>query len=207
MRFTLLIILTILISNETLAEGACGNAPIVSNDSTRITIYNRAQNATNHINLSDFSAVISSDKSDIFAQYPDDERHIAYYQYIVCSIIVSDKNLSSFQKIEQINRAFEQSPYHNENKYKSYWFLVRNKYGEKEEIVRSTLLNTGEYWLEIQKNKIEFTFTEKQTNNRYIWIIDESRGLEIKIPLKGGPSLIRFTGHEWQLWNTIHPSI
>lgn len=189
------------------ADGACGQAPVVTDDINIVQIQNEAKNLDiGQATKPSFTTTLTQAKQDIFARYPDGQRSIAYYQYIVCQIIVQDKQLSSNDKIEALNKAFSTLFTPSAPIYDNYTFLVLNNYDGKPTIERSRFHKNGMGWEEIQRDQVVFHFRELQRTTQHIYIIDDSRDLEIKIPVQGGISEIRFTGEpSWRSWNEMHP--
>lgn len=189
------------------ADGACGQAPVVTNDIQLVEIKNVAKNLDiGQAALPSFTTTLTQAKQDIFARYPDGQRAIAYYQYVVCQFIEQDKQLSSYEKITALNKAFSSLFISSASTYDAYTFLVLNNYDGKPTIERSELHKKGMNWEEIQRGQIVFHFRELQGTAEHIYIIDDSRHLEIRIPVQGGISEVRYTGEpSWKSWNEMHP--
>jgi len=188
-------------------DGACGQAPVVTDDINIVEIQSEAKNLDiGQVAKPSFTTKLTQAKQDIFAKYPDGQRSIAYYQYIVCQIIVQDKQLSSNEKISALDKAFSTLFTPSAPTYDNYTFLVLNNYDGKPTIERSRFHKKDMEWEEIQRDKVVFHFREQQRTTQHIYIIDDSRNLEIRIPIQGGISGIRFTGESsWRSWNEMHP--
>lgn len=189
------------------AEEACGQAPVVTDDIKIIEIQTEAKKLNSGTATQpSFTRTLTEAKQDIFARYPNGQRAIAYYQYIVCQIIVQDQQLSSADKIAALNKAFSTLFIPDASAYDAYTFLVLNYYDGKPTIERSEFHKKGSEWEEIQRGQVVFHFRELQRDARHIDIIDDSRNLEIRIPIQGGMSGIRYTGEpSWRNWNVMHP--
>ncbi len=189
------------------ADDTCGPAPVVTDDIKVVEIQSEAKNLDiGQAAQPSFITTLTQAKQDIFARYPDGQRAIAYYQYIVCQIIVQDSTLSSNEKIEALNKAFSTLFTPSASAYDAYTFLVLNNYDGKPTIERSELHKKDMEWKEIQRGQVIFHFRELQRNSQYIYIVDDSRHLEILIPVQGGVSKIRYTGEpSWRNWNEMHP--
>jgi hypothetical protein len=187
--------------NVAMAQLVCGQAPVVADETTRIQLARSANAIAQNASSPNFTALLQQDKQDIFHNYPKGDRAVAYYQYIVCQFLSVDSNLTGEEKISQLNKAFSALFQRTDGTYSVYYFLVLNADG----ITRSELRKDGDVWREIQHNIEAFEFSEAERNADYVWIVDRSRGVEIKIPEKGGVSLERLTGGTWRDWNVMHP--
>lgn len=189
------------------ADNACGQAPVVTEDTQVVEIKIEAKKLDiGKATQPSFTTIMTQAKQDIFARYPDGQRAIAYYQYIVCQIIVHDNQLSSNEKIAALDKAFSTLFIRSAPAYEAYTFLVLNNYDGKPTIERSEFHKKGIEWEEIQRGQVVFHFREQQRTTSHIYIIDDSRHLEIRIPVQGGISEVRYTGEaSWRSWNEMHP--
>lgn len=58
-------------------------------------------------------------------------------------------------------------------------------------------------WIEFIGNLAHFAFIEKARDDKWIWIVDDTRQLEIRLPIAGGISGIRAAGGSWSDWSTM----
>jgi hypothetical protein len=188
------------------AQAICGAAPVVADEHEQAILQSAASNALQEADKASFVYKLQNDKNDIFSKYQQGERAVAYYQYVVCRLLEQDKSMPAEDKIAYLDKTFTALFAHNGHvRYNEYFFLVLNDYNGTKKVIRSVLREDGGQWLEIQLNRVQFTFREIERNTDYIWIVDDSRGLELKVPVEGGPSLIRYSKEQWEVWNEMHP--
>ena len=97
--------------------------------------------------------------------------------------------------------AQEQGSQDKQAQLEAYYFDVNNG----GEIVRAELVHTDKNWVEKQKGKIVFNWTEYSRDNDYIYLQDTTRGFRLAIPLGGGISKISASLQgEWQNWNQMN---
>jgi tetratricopeptide (TPR) repeat protein len=83
-----------------------------------------------------------------------------------------------------------------------YWFDVRNPDG----VARAELRGQGRAWLEWQGGRAVYTWNETGRDSAFIYLTDQSRGMRLAVPVKGGKS--RISGSlqgSWQDWNLMFP--
>ncbi len=97
--------------------------------------------------------------------------------------------------------AQEQVPQDKQAQLEAYYFDVNNG----GEIVRAELVHTDKNWVEKQKGKIVFNWTEYSRDNDYIYLQDTTRGFRLAIPLGGGISKMSGSlSGAWQNWNQMN---
>jgi len=204
MRWVLTTILSFCIPTALHAQSLCGQPPVVTNDQTRVSIVGMAHQATKSVGEA-FEATLERDKEDIFSKYGESERGVAYYQFVVCQIISADLTLGPEEKVTLLNKAFSALFISNKKRYASYSFLtVNNDSGEKR-IIHSTFRRDGSHWIEFQFGRAMFDFSEREENADFIWLVDNSRGVELKIPVQGGKMLFRWSHDRWYELDDVHP--
>src|ERR1039458_2110593 len=182
------------VGGQAMAQDACGAAPLVANETVRVSLSQKAKSATRLARTAAFVAELTATKTDIFSRYPEGARNTAYFEYIVCQLLVRDNSMNSTEKIGELNKVFGALVINRKSSYAEYWFFVLNHYPTGDEIVRSTLQNTGNGWIEVQKLQTLFKWREAPTNGDFVWLIDDIRHLELRFPTQGGLSSMRYTG-------------
>jgi hypothetical protein len=184
----------------------CGQAPVVTDDSVAIAIQSAAKAVEGQAARPSFTTTLTQAKHDIFARYASGQRAIAYYQYVVCQIIMQDAQLSTEERLAALNKAFSVLFVQSAPAYDVYAFLVLNTYDGVPTVEKSELRRAGTEWVEVQRGKVVFHFRELQRTAEHLYLVDDSRHMEIRIPVQGGVSEIRFTGEpSWRRWNEMHP--
>ena len=87
----------------------------------------------------------------------------------------------------------------------SYSFQVLNTYNGVPTVEKSELRKAGTEWVEVQRGRAVFHFREAGRTVEHLWLVDDNRHMELRIPIQGGVSEIRYTGGSWRRWNEMQP--
>ena len=94
------------------SKDVCGGAPVVADESLVGEIQGQAQTLSKLLGEASLAARIETSRRDVFSRYPNaGERANAYFEYLVCILLMQDNSLTAVQKIEQlkiIRREFRQ---------------------------------------------------------------------------------------------------
>jgi hypothetical protein len=87
-------------------EKICGEPPPVANESLKGAIKGEAQALSRWLGNAGLTGQIQTSREEIFSKYPDAEvsRSNAYFEYVICVILMQDKSLTSTQKIEELKK-------------------------------------------------------------------------------------------------------
>jgi hypothetical protein len=85
------------------AAGICGDPPPVADEELKGTINGKANLLTKYFGQAELGGQVETARRDIFHKYPQAEaaRGLAYFQYVVCSLLYEDNKLSTRQKLDE----------------------------------------------------------------------------------------------------------
>jgi hypothetical protein len=92
-----------LMIGKAFALGMCGDPPPVVNESLKGNITGRANLLTRYFGHAELTGEVETARNDIFSNYPRAEiaRGMAYFQYVMCSLLDEDKSLSTREKLNE----------------------------------------------------------------------------------------------------------
>lgn len=84
--------------------GVCGEAPPVADEGLKGEIDAHVQALSKFLGDAQLEGKIEKSKREIFSHYPDAEksRSNAYFEHMTCEVILSDKTLTTDQKLQEI---------------------------------------------------------------------------------------------------------
>jgi hypothetical protein len=114
MRFSIIALAThyaLLGSGVAVADSSsCGDPPPVANEALKGDIEGEAQFLSRFLGDASLAGRIETSREEIFSKYPNQhERSDAYFEYMICTVIMSDDNaMSSQEKLDHIIRIRQQ---------------------------------------------------------------------------------------------------
>lgn len=83
----------------------CGDPPPVANETLKGEIEGRAQLLSRFLGAAELGGEIETARTEIFSKYANpDERSNAYFEYVFCVLLMSDEDMSTREKIEELKR-------------------------------------------------------------------------------------------------------
>lgn len=82
---------------------SCGDPPIVADESLKGTIDGKANLLSRYLGHAELGGKLETAKTDIFSKYPKagEARGLAYFQYVMCSLLMSDHSLTTREKVDE----------------------------------------------------------------------------------------------------------
>lgn len=92
---------------QTAADDICGDPPPVANEVIRGNIEGKAVGLAPLIGTAKFTGQMEHSRTEIFSAYGENERSDAYFEYMICTLILKDTELTTREKINEISRVWK----------------------------------------------------------------------------------------------------
>ena len=185
----------------------CGEPPPVADEDVKGKIRADAKSLGKLLDSPELSKEVSRKRTEIFSKYGSGERTVAYYQYQVCVLLMSDKSMSTPQKLSTLESIRKEELKPRNGIARMYEYKVLNKKLDGGNVtVKSTFQRLDDFWIEIQNDVALFEFDQVLNDGNYVYLKDKERKICIKIPLNGNGASGYISVDDcasWQAWNNF----
>lgn len=94
-------------------DNVCGDPPPVANEVLKGEIKGEAQLLSRFVGDASLSGRIEQSRTEIFSKYGANERSDAFFQYMLCMLIMNDTEMTTREKLDEISTVrheFEKPP-------------------------------------------------------------------------------------------------
>lgn len=116
----------------------CGDPPPVANEVLKGEIEGKAHLLSRFIGDASLSGQIEHSRTEIFSKYKANERSDAFFEYMLCMLIMNDSEMTTREKIDELSivrRQFERPPTPSTASNKSSIRGDKNVVGSKNVII------------------------------------------------------------------------